>query len=744
MNPSFRKGILILLLIAILTIALAFIPNILSDDLGAWCKERWGEHYKYFLIVILTFCAVALVLLTTDLGKYFFPGAGKRSTDRFNIPPGPKSRHILDQAKAAIASAEPGEALRFLSDLKLSTLNTEIDLLSSRLVDYQRTRRHGVESPDTEKQTFNRITQDTLDLVRTLEKELNTGTENYDTIRDYLKKRYSNRLDQKLAKRQPVNLRRIPSTEGTSEERASTFVAYNSEEIGGTMASIFHEGRGRLLLLGAPGAGKTTLMIQLVLELLDSEPDSMPVLLNLATWNKDFITLETWLKEILPAELGVSKRFASEIIEQNRLILLFDGFDEIKEDDRVSCLEAIARYGEDSGRRYAISSRKKEYFEVAKDAPVESQIEVGPLSNQQLESELQRLWSDPVKPERGARLLWNSIQENELLRTVVETPFYFNSLQILFSGSNTWAELQIKAESVEEMQDQITARFVQYELDGAREKYPAEKSSHWLSFLASRMKKWNMVVFELIYLQYDWWKWNKGEIFRANLAFRLVYGLASGLLFGLAFGLLFGLANGLVYGLVGGLSFGPVGVLISGLGAYRTSGTIRIYNDGITNWSWKNYFQSIVSSMKHDKGVGPFFSVVFGLGSGLGSGLVGGLSIGLIFGLVYSLHMGLIHLKEKSSSITQMNSPYHRFNASNRMLHFSILQHKHLCYLLRKKGLLPPDLVAFLNDMSRRHILEFDGDPVTGTGGGSWRFRHRILQEYFAEKWVEPEEGKKK
>jgi hypothetical protein len=35
--------------------------------------------------------------------------------------------------------------------------------------------------------------------------------------------------------------------------------------------------------------------------------------------------------------------------------------------------------------------------------------------------------------------------------------------------------------------------------------------------------------------------------------------------------------------------------------------------------------------------------------------------------------------------------------------------------------------------MSLRHLLEFDGDPETGKGGGSWRWRHRIIQEYFLE-----------
>jgi hypothetical protein len=40
--------------------------------------------------------------------------------------------------------------------------------------------------------------------------------------------------------------------------------------------------------------------------------------------------------------------------------------------------------------------------------------------------------------------------------------------------------------------------------------------------------------------------------------------------------------------------------------------------------------------------------------------------------------------------------------------------------------------------MSRRHLLEFDGDPETGKGGGSWRWRHRNERLLFLPKHRDP------
>lgn len=65
-----------------------------------------------------------------------------------------------------------------------------------------------------------------------------------------------------------------------------------------------------------------------------------------------------------------------------------------------------------------------------------------------------------------------------------------------------------------------------------------------------------------------------------------------------------------------------------------------------------------------------------------------------------------------------------------RALHFSILQHWHLRRLLHG-GTLPSTLVELPNEMTARHLLETDG--------ATWRFRHRIIQDYFAGQWVEPE-----
>ena len=112
-----------------------------------------------------------------------------------------------------------------------------------------------------------------------------------------------------------------------------------------------------------------------------------------------------------------------------------------------------------------------------------------------------------------------------------------------------------------------------------------------------------------------------------------------------------------------------------------------------------------------------------------GTGLYAGLIAASIAGTFHFFIIGISEQIIYSQNFLIVTKPYQRFKASIWFLHFSILQHFHLRWLLYRQGLFPWKLVKFLKEATKHHILESDG--------GSWRFRHRILQDYFARHWKE-------
>ena len=358
-----RRPILILVLTILIGVLVNYVTNLYPID---GLKDHLGDNYKMVIALVTVLCVLVLILLTHQQENNESLTKPLPASNSYNIANTKAHRLTLQDAKKAIEKAKPDEALCLLSEMRLPQVQETISLLSARLAKHTHSDIQGVLSFEQKDRDFNRLIKDIVALIAVLDSERATSAGFDASIKQYLTDRYTQRLSQKMANRQPVNLRRLVTTEGTSEETSEGFVAYDNAEIKVHIAQTFHDAHERLLITGVPGAGKTTLLLQLVLTLLESEQDALPVLLNLATWKKEYITLDTWLKEILPAELGVTKSLAVQILAQERLILLFDGLDEVKADDRATCLTAIGRYGEVAQRQYALTSRIEEYKQVQK------------------------------------------------------------------------------------------------------------------------------------------------------------------------------------------------------------------------------------------------------------------------------------------------------------------------------------------------------------------------------------------
>jgi predicted NACHT family NTPase len=88
-----------------------------------------------------------------------------------------------------------------------------------------------------------------------------------------------------------------------------------------------------LLILGAPGAGKTTLLLMLARELLDrAERDAghpIPVIFNLSSWAEKRLSLAAWMVDELNKQHDVPRAMAEVWIEDDQVLPLLDGLDEV-------------------------------------------------------------------------------------------------------------------------------------------------------------------------------------------------------------------------------------------------------------------------------------------------------------------------------------------------------------------------------------------------------------------------------
>jgi hypothetical protein len=133
---------------------------------------------------------------------------------------------------------------------------------------------------------------------------------------------------------------------------------------------------GRLVVLGAPGAGKTMLMVGLVLDLLARRTSGgpVPVLVQLASWDPARQSLHGWLAAQLLTDhpsLAAAMRSDAEgsridaLLDAGLLLLILDGLDEVPDAARGLAVTAI-NAGLRPGEKAIVTCRTDEYAAVVR------------------------------------------------------------------------------------------------------------------------------------------------------------------------------------------------------------------------------------------------------------------------------------------------------------------------------------------------------------------------------------------
>ena len=141
---------------------------------------------------------------------------------------------------------------------------------------------------------------------------------------------------------------------------------------------------GGLLVLGAPGSGKTVELLELARERLERatlEPGvPIPFVFDLAPFRPSSGGFGAWLRQQLHDRHAIPHALADRLIDKAEIDVLLDGLDEVEEQHRDPCLEAIARFNRSSDCFVALTSRSSEFRELRNELGFQRAVEVLPLS----------------------------------------------------------------------------------------------------------------------------------------------------------------------------------------------------------------------------------------------------------------------------------------------------------------------------------------------------------------------------
>ncbi|NES06667.1 MAG: NACHT domain-containing protein, partial [Okeania sp. SIO2F4] len=153
-------------------------------------------------------------------------------------------------------------------------------------------------------------------------------------------------------------------------------------------------GAGRtLLILGEPGSGKTTTLLELARDLINrTEADltqPIPVVFNLSSWEGKKQTIADWLVLELHTKYQVSQQIGKAWIQEQRLLLLLDGLDEVSRDIRENCVDALNKFCQEYGQtEIVVCSRIRDYEALSSQLKFQAAIYLQPLSLEQIQEYL--------------------------------------------------------------------------------------------------------------------------------------------------------------------------------------------------------------------------------------------------------------------------------------------------------------------------------------------------------------------
>ena len=417
---------------------------------------------------------------------------------------------------------------------------------------------------------------------------------------------------------------------------------------------------GRLVVLGEPGAGKTVLMVRLVLDLLVRRGAGGPVpfLASVASWDPSVQDLRGWLAARLvidhpaladPPPAGVTEStLAAALLASGLILPVLDGLDEIPEQVRgpaISRINDALRPGEPlvvtcRTRQYRDAVRPPGGLEVTLRAA--AAVEVRPLDADAVRDYLSDDAAGPAARARWApvlAVLGTAAPAAQALRTPLMVGLaraIYNPRPGELAGTlRDPAELCNPAlsdrKAVESLLfDAFIPAAYRHDPGG---RWKAKDAEKWLVFLARHLER------KIAGPDLAWWQLRRAvPRTAAGIAAGIAAATGVGLAVGIVAGIAAGIGNGVAVGLVAGIAAG----VAAGIGVRLEAAVGVGLAAGVVAGGWSGVEAPARGMRISVRGAGATFGVAFGVLAGAVAGAVFGVRVGVVAGVVAGAVAGVV------------------------------------------------------------------------------------------------------
>ncbi|NET67482.1 MAG: NACHT domain-containing protein [Moorea sp. SIO1G6] len=331
-------------------------------------------------------------------------------------------------------------------------------------------------------------------------------------------------------------------------------------EAGQKVIEVFNQQdiAGKLLILGAPGSGKTTMLLDLAKDLItraQQQPDQpIPIIAELSDWKDNKQPIAEWLAANLKFRYNLPEAITQEWITTGKLLPLLDGLDELGLERQKLCVQQLNQFLKDVPQ-IVVCCREEEYEAGEQILEMRGAVCLQPLTNEQIEDYLKGFKDRP----------WEGIQQDsDGLLELARMPLLLHLIPVAYPdglkrvGRHVlgihFKDPKAKEDYQNECRQKLFEAYIDRKLEENHDRrgYSEEETRRWLGWLAKQLKDQKQTEFLIEKMQPDMLNSSiENRLYKLILVIILV--IIFGIIIGLAYGLLFGIIMGLAYGRLFGL-----------------------------------------------------------------------------------------------------------------------------------------------------------------------------------------------
>jgi hypothetical protein len=390
---------------------------------------------------------------------------------------------------------------------------------------------------------------------------------------------------------------------------------------GTTISEVFTEFGQELLILGAPGTGKTTLLLELTRTLLtralEDDACAMPVVFNLAAWAVKRRPLAEWLVEELSIRFDIPRKVAKTWIAEDLVLPLLDGLDEVRAPHIRACIEAINAFRQTHGLTgMGVCSRVADYQQQPRKLRLQGAVLLNLPTEQQIEHAIEQSDKDLTTVREALKRMQASARSynNRDALDLLYTPLMLNIAVRAYQDAPSH-ELPAPSAAPEVHQQHLFTAYVErmFRRRSRDRRYTPEQTMHWLRWLATRMAEHGQATFFVERMQPSWMA-TRSLLRQYVWLDRLGMALLLGLVYAVCVRLLLNVSGFLTgwfgnEGLADALFYGLVGAVIAALVSSLFGGTDRVMTTSQAVW------RRIVNALLGFTIVGTAVGVIFSIGT---------------------------------------------------------------------------------------------------------------------------------